>query len=296
MLADKLIPIIVIFFAGYFLKLRGVFSRADGALFLRGVVYICLPVIGFSTFSHLDLGIERIYPIITSFFVIIGNFLFTLLYFKKLRVKPESYTVYLLSVLILNTSLMLPFAQAKWGDEGAATVLLFDVCNVVMIFTFSYWVAMRYGNARRGRVPFGRILRLPPLWGILLGIAFNIGKIPVPGFVAELSVIAKGGLIVLMMTSLGIFFELKIKHFGLVAGAVLQRSIGGIMIGVLLTWILGMQGTGREIIIFTAAAPVGFNTLVLSELEDLDNVLAAEIVTTATLLAVIILPIVLVLM
>jgi len=293
MLIDKLLPILVFFAAGYGLKRGGVFAKQDGTLFLRAVLYLCIPLVGFATFSRMELGIERLYPVITAFFVIIGNFFLTRLYFKKLGVEPRQYTVYMLATIVLNTSLMLPFAQAKWGDEGAAMVLLFDICHVTLVFTFSYWVAMRYGNEREGRVPFRKILRLPPLWGIFIGLAVNLLNVPVPAFVYELTSIATKGLILLMMTALGIFFELKIKHFRLVAGALLQRSLGGLLLGFLITWILGVQGVERQIILLITAAPVGFNTLVLSDLEGLDRDLAAELVTSSTLIAVIVLPIVL---
>jgi malate permease and related proteins len=293
MLIDKLLPILVFFAAGYGLKRGGVFAKQDGALFLRAVLYLCIPAVGFATFSRMEMGIERLYPVITAFFVIIGNFFLTRLYFKKLGIPPRQYTVYMLATIVLNTSLMLPFAQAKWGDEGAGMVLLFDICHVTLVFTFSYWVSMRYGNEREGRVPFSKILRLPPLWGIFIGLAVNLLHVPVPAFIYELTDIATKGLILLMMTALGIFFELKIKHFRLVAGALLQRSLGGLLLGFIITWILGVKGVERQIILLIAAAPVGFNTLVLTDLEDLDRDLAAELVTSSTLIAVIILPIIL---
>lgn len=293
MLINKLLPILAFFIAGYGLKRGGVFKKSDGALFLRAVLYLCIPAVGFATFSRMELGIERLYPVITAFGVIFGNFFLTLLYFKKLKVPPRQYTVYMLATIVLNTSLMLPFAQAKWGDEGAGMVLLFDICHVTLVFTFTYWVAMRYGNERQGKVPFSKILRLPPLWGIFIGLAVNLLQIPVPAFIYEITEIATKSLILLMMTALGIFFELKIKHWRLVAGALLQRSLGGFILGWLITWILGVHGVERQIILLITAAPVGFNTLVLSDLEDLDRDLAAEMVTSATLLAVVFLPVIL---
>jgi len=293
MLINKLLPILVFFIAGYGLKKGGVFKKDDGALFLRAVLYLCIPAVGFATFSRMEMRIERVYPIITALFVIMGNFVLTRLYFKKLGVEPRKYTVYMLATIILNTSLMLPFAQAKWGDEGAGMVLLFDICHVTMVFTFTYWVAMRFGNDREGRVPFKKILRLPPLWGMFLGLAVNLLHLPVPSFVYEITGIATKSLILLMMIALGIFFEFKIKHWKLVMGALLQRSAGGFVLGWIITWLLGVQGVERQIILLISAAPVGFNTLVLSDLEDLDRNLAAEMVTSATLLAVIFLPVIL---
>ncbi|MCF7919032.1 MAG: AEC family transporter [Candidatus Cloacimonetes bacterium] len=293
MLINKLLPILLYFLAGYLLKRSNVFRKDDGNLFLRAVVYLCLPAISFATFSRLELHITRLYPIITALLVIFGNFLFTRIYFRKVSINNHSNTVFLLSTLILNTSLILPFAQARWGDEGTATVLLFDIAHVALVFTFSYWAAMHYGNGRKGKAPISRILRLPPLWGIITGILVNIMSIPVPEFMYELSAIALKALIVLMMTALGLFFEFRLKHFRLVAGAILQRSLGGLLLGFVITWILGVEGVNRQMLLLISAAPVGFNTLVLTDLEDLDRDLAAEIVTTATLLAVIIIPLIL---
>lgn len=293
MLIDKLLPIVVYFFAGYLLKKQKVFKKTDGAIFLRAVLYLCLPPIAFATFSRLDLGFERIFPVLTALFIIIGNFLITRLYLGKLGLSAKSSTVLLLSTIILNTSLMLPFAQAKWGEEGTAIVLLFDISHVTMVFTFSYWAAMRYGNERSGKVPVAKILRIPPLWGIFGGIIANLAKIPVPQFIYEITDIASKALIIIMMTALGIFFEFRLKKWRFTLLALLQRSAGGLLLGWIATLILGVKGIDRTIMLLVCAAPVGFNTLVLTDLEDLDRDLAAELVTVSTLIAVILLPVVL---
>lgn len=283
----------IFFFTGYALKKTGVFSKDDGSIFLRAVVYLCLPLISFNTFSHLELGIERLFPIITAVFVITGNFFIAKLYFRKISPQASVNTVFLISGLVLNTSLMLPFVQARWGEEGTAIVLLFDVSHVTMVFTFTYWVAMRYGNDRGGRVPVSKLLKLPPLWGIALGLLVNLVSVPVPGVITNLAEIATRSLVLLMMTALGLFFEFRLKHPGIVAGALVQRCIGGFLIAYLVTWILGVAGAERQMMLLIASAPVGFNTLVITDLEDLNREIAAEIVTSATLLAVIILPVIL---
>lgn len=293
MLINKLLPVMIFFFTGYALKKTGVFSKDDGSIFLRAVVYLCLPLISFNTFSHLELGIERLFPIITAVFVITGNFFIAKLYFRKISPQASVNTVFLISGLVLNTSLMLPFVQARWGEEGTAIVLLFDVSHVTMVFTFTYWVAMRYGNDRGGRVPVSKLLKLPPLWGIALGLLVNLVSVPVPGVITNLAEIATRSLVLLMMTALGLFFEFRLKHPGIVAGALVQRCIGGFLIAYLVTWILGVAGAERQMMLLIASAPVGFNTLVITDLEDLNREIAAEIVTSATLLAVIILPVIL---
>lgn len=295
MLINKLLPIIIFFFAGYALKKKGVFSSDQGTLLLRVVFYLCLPAISFATFSRIELSIERIYPLITAAFIILGNFAVTRLYASKLLGKSKSSSVIILSTIILNTSLILPFAQAKWGEEGTGNVLLFDIVHVTMVFTFSYWVAMRYGNERAGRVPVGKILRLPPLWGIFTGLLVNIAGIPVPEFIYEITAISSKSLVLLMMTALGLFFEFRVKHIKVVVVTLLQRSIGGLALGYIITWLLGVSGAERQILLLISAAPVGFNTLMLSDLEELDMELAAELVGMSTLMAVLILPVVLLL-
>ena len=120
MLIDKLLPILVFFAAGYGLKRGGVFVKQDGALFLRAVLYLCIPLVGFATFSRMELGIERLYPVITAFFVIIGNFLVTRLYFKKLGVEPKKYTVYILADH-LDTGSAGRGAQYNTSDLGCSS-------------------------------------------------------------------------------------------------------------------------------------------------------------------------------
>ena len=69
------------------------------------------------------------------------------------------------------------------------------------------------------------------------------------------------------------------------------RILGGLFLGVALTALFGLEGVTRSVIIICSSAPVGYNTLVLSSLENLDKDFAASLVSISLILGIIYVPI-----
>jgi len=45
-----------------------------------------------------------------------------------------------------------------------------------MIFTFAYYFAIKYGNKGNSKIQIKKFLLLPPIWGLILGITYNLLK------------------------------------------------------------------------------------------------------------------------
>jgi predicted permease len=94
------------------------------------------------------------------------------------------------------------------------------------------------------------------------------------------------------MIALGLIFEPKLKRLGSVMIAVFIRMGIGLMLGWLLCLILGLEGMTRTIIIASAGTPIGFNTLIFANLENMDKEFAASMVSISILIALVYLPLV----
>jgi len=66
--------------------------------------------------------------------------------------------------------------------------------------------------------------------------------------------------------------------------------LGGLALGLALSWVFGLEGIVRDIVIICSSAPVGYNTLVLSSLENLDKDFAASLVSISLILGIIYVP------
>ena len=69
------------------------------------------------------------------------------------------------------------------------------------------------------------------------------------------------------------------------------RILGGLAFGILLSNLFGLEDMLRKVVIICSSAPVGYNTLVLSSLENLDKEFAASLVSISLILGIIYVPV-----
>ncbi|MDZ4182933.1 MAG: AEC family transporter, partial [Candidatus Cloacimonadaceae bacterium] len=94
----------------------------------------------------------------------------------------------------------------------------------------------------------------------------------------------------LVMIALGLYFEPKLKNLGKALIAIAIRMVGGLLLGLLLATIFGLEGITRTVVIVNSATPVGFNTLIFANLENMDREFAATMVSISILIALFYLP------
>jgi hypothetical protein len=90
-----------------------------------------------------------------------------------------------------------------------------------------------------------------------------------------------------VLLALGLKFTLQIKSPKLLIVPLMLRFALGAAIGFTFVKILGLEGINAQIVLITSVAPVGFNSITFSELENLDTEFAASQVSVALLIALI---------
>jgi len=184
----------------------------------------------------------------------------------------------------------MPFVIAAFGDAGLTIYTFFDLGNVFLIFSFIYYQAIKYGEYGNSKIPLKKFLLLPPIWGLVLGTIFNLAGWKINP-VAEnfLSVIGEPT-VFLMLLSLGIYFHPKPKNMKKIIAVLVIRIGLGFFIGLAIVTMFQFSGILRTLIILFCAAPVGYNTLVFSSLEKLDDEFAASIVSVSLLAGILYIP------
>ncbi len=293
---NKIIPIILIFFLGYFLKRIKLFGKETADIFLKFIFYVSMPALVFRSVSQIQLSIKFIYlPFIavTIFFLIyfIASFIG-----KKLELSQKTLGTFILGSMIMNTGFSLPFIFSAFGDEGVATIAIFDFGNALFVFTFGYYLAMKYGKAENSKIDFRKLLLLPPIWGLIFGLLFNLMKIQIPviadNFLKQIGMLT----IPLIMLSIGIYFSPRIQNLSRLLIVIFIRTGIGLLLGFAFVTILDLQGIIRTIVIICCGAPVGYNTLVFSTLENLDKEFAANLVSISILTGIVYIPVLIMLL
>jgi predicted permease len=75
--------------------------------------------------------------------------------------------------------------------------------------------------------------------------------------------------------------------------AVLIRVGIGFSLGFLFVYLLDLKGLSRTVVLILSSAPSGINTLVFSSMEELDNELAASIVSYSVFVGMFLVPLLL---
>ena len=288
---SKVIPIIIIFFLGYFLKKIKLFGSSTADTLLKIVFYVTLPALTFFSGSTAILTLKFFYLPIIAIAVVLIIFSVSFPLSKKFNLPKATQGTFIVGTLIMNTGFTLPFVLAAYGNQGLAIYTIFDFGNTLMIFTFAYYFAIKYGNKENSKIQIKKFLLLPPIWGLILGITYNLLKFELhPTAINFLEIVGKPT-IFLVILSLGIYFSPKVTNLGKMLTVFSLRIGLGMTLGLLAVNLFNIEGIMRTLVVLFCGAPVGYNTLIFASLEELDKEFAASLVSISLLLGIIYVPI-----
>ena len=295
-LITKVSPIFIIFVVGYVLKRINFLVQDHADLFLKLVMYLALPALIVPSFAGIPLSAELVVlpfvSVVTMFFTLIVAFIVATL----LSLPKQTKGTFVLASSIMNLGLALSFYQAAFGQEVIAYFLLLMLGHDIVLFTLLYYLACFYGSTDHvfsHHKAVKKLFLLPPLWAVAVGLLLNVTKTQIPYFILPSLNIVGSMFTPLLMLALGVVFSVPERLSLKLCFPLVIRSGCGILIGLLLSELFSLEGVVRAAVVLGSAAPVGFNTLVFSTIENLDKKLAAQIVSSALILGGFMLPLLL---
>lgn len=291
---EKIIPIILVFVLGYMLKTGRILNKNDGDTLLKVLFNVPIPALIFLSVAQMNFIMELLWLPVIAILIILITFVVSYCCGKCLNLGRPAFGSYLVSALIMNGAFTFPFLIATKGEESLALASLFDFGNALMVYTFTYYLACRYGSRSDSpMVMLKKFASSPPLLALILALIINLSHMALPGVISQYLKVLGYMTTPLMMLSLGIFFSPKITHMGAVFSAVFIRMGIGLLLGFLLTSLTGLEGLPRVVALVASCAPSGITTLVFSTLENLDHELAASIISYSVLAGLIFVPVLL---
>lgn len=287
----KIIPVVFIFFLGFFLKKVNALKAEHGDVFLKLVFYVCFPALSFLAVMDLRLTTGLIFiPIIPG--LVIGiTWVLAKLASKPFHMPKATLGTFLVGSMIMNTGFTLPFFLAGYGYEGFARAALFDVGNSFFIFTFIYFIAVKHSDQVNTHAKmFKKFLFLPQLWAFIIGLLLRGLGITLIEPVRNAFTLIGNPTIPLIMLALGLYFTPRILHIRKVITVISLRMFIGLGLGLFFAWLFHLETISRIIVIASCAAPVGYNTLVFSSLENLDKEFASTVVSFSILFGIVFIP------
>lgn len=284
----KIIAVILVFAVGYLLKSLKILKKDDGGLLLKLIFYAAVPSIVLLSVSKVKLSLDFVYFPIILFLIILVTYIISFFCAKLFNFERSSFGVFLVACVIMNTGFLLPFIAALNNQRATALWAIFDAANILFVFTFAYYLACKYG---KNNVKFEFILKKflfsPVLWALFAGFVLNVFELQLPSVASETLLLLGNLAGPLLMLALGIYFEPKFKNMLPIFCAICIRMVLGFFLGVFFVRLLGICGLNKSIIILSAAAPVGYNTLTFSSLENLNTEFAANLVSFSMLIGLI---------
>ena len=288
---SEILPVILFFVVGYILKIFKIFKKDNGDILLKIVFYIALPAFVIISLSQSRLTSEFIFLPFISTGIIVVTYFIARITAKFLKLEQKTLGTFLVGTMILNIGFMLPFIIAAFGEEGLSRIIIMDMGNGIMVFTFIYFQACKYGSHQKHKKTiYKRFLLAPPIWAIFAGLILNFTKVEITGITYNFFKIAGDLTIPLLMLSVGVFFEPKIVKLPAMISVITIRMGLGLLLGCLITEILGLEGLTRAIVILGSTTPVGYNTLTFSSIENLDKEFAASIVSVSIFIGIFYVP------
>ena len=250
---------------------------------------LCISILSVSRIDSEALLVPAVAVVttLTSLFLSVGTYR---LFAKRSGLRPAETGVLVLGATFGNiTYLGLPVLTSLYGNDAAKYALFYDLlATTPVLWLFGAPLAARYGQGRS--LPISESLRtiasLPPVWGILAGMALNLFPLPLPQFMLK-SLEMLGSLVVpLMIFSIGLALSLpEVRHAYAVVPAVIIKLALVPLISCVSAVLLGLDGHALASCIIEGAMPAMVLLLLIAAEFKLDVSLAAFLIVVTTVLS-----------
>lgn len=173
---------------------------------------------------------------------------------------------------ISNMVFMFPFIYAVLGESALADAVLYDVGNSIFVATIAYAVTTRYGNSISASVWSSvlKTLRSPLFLALLAAVVAARWRLETPALISAILAPLGAATIPLILIALGASFSIAKLLDSIVFGTVMIRMAGGLLVGGIFVTVFDLQGVTAATVIAAAAAPIGFNSVTLVSIGELD--------------------------
>lgn len=294
-----ILSIVIMIGLGYFLKRIDFLSEKDIDPFNKIVMYILMPCMIFHAIYAADLSqIPKLG--ILPFIILASSFVTGIVsYFILKWLKLDDVTLWsvLVTVMIANTAFMgYPVTLGIYGNAGFLRAIFCDMATLCTFLLLSFVLILRFGGTVKTAVR--KIALFPPLWAVVLGLAFNILGIPI-GPVVDNTVNYLGqGAIPLIMIALGLsinFEALSRSRSMIVFTSIMKLALFPFVAFLIVSW-LGLVNLEHSVSIVEAAMPSGMMSLLLAITYKLDYELTSDCILINTVISLITLPVIIMLL
>lgn len=272
---QTVIPVFSIILVGYAI---GRIKKLDIQTLIDVIVYISAPCLIFSSIASSDINLTDFTTIAGAALAII--LIMALLVFLLLKLTNSDKKGLYLPMVFGNTSYLgYPVALFAFGMEGLSRAVVYDMMNSLVIFSLGIYIVHHKNEIQEA-------FKVPLLYAVVIGLVFNLLKIPIPEVI--FTPIEMIGMVTIPLALLVLGYkltEIKISDTKIALLASVFRLLGGFLVALLIIKLLSIDGLVKNIIVLQAAMPSAVMAMILSAKYERDASLVASVVFITTVLS-----------
>lgn len=259
------------------------------------VFYLLLPALVLDVLWQAPFDLSTASIALTAFSRLVVNVTLMWLCLRWMRLSRPQQGALLLAATFPNAMYLgLPVTSEVMGAWTHEITLKYDLfaCTPTLL-TLGILLAQHYGQSEHTENPFLALLKVPPLWALVLAAVLNLTQTPEPAMVQHALHTLAGGVVPLMLIALGMSirwdsFKLRLLKtllpvyvLPLLVGPWVAQHVGAY---------LGLSGDSLTTVTLLAAMPTMVFGIIICERYQLDGGLYAAAVFSNTLLSMLTLP------
>ncbi|MFC3627468.1 AEC family transporter [Vogesella amnigena] len=284
-----LLPDFLLILCGFALRRSGFISAAFLSEAERFIYFVLFPPLLFRALARAELDFAASVPMLAA------GLVFTLAAFllgcgaKPLfRLPQPAFAAGNQGAYRFNSYVAFAVMGALAGEPGIATIALLCGAMVPVVNVLAVW-QLAHGS---GRGMAHELIRNPIIWGICSGLAANVSGLTIPApLFSSISHLADAALpLGLITVGAGLRFA-SLRHF---AGPLLYwnsiKLLAAPLIALFAANLLALDGIYRQALLVMSMLPTATSAYILAVRMQGDGKLAAAVVTTSTLAAMLTMP------
>lgn len=255
------------------------------------ILHFFLPALAFSLLATTPVDRSFIAVPLTGIAVTLSGLVLGFAAYRFLpwfnRIERPAFGVMILAAAFGNvTYLGLPVITEMLGARYGYVAILYDLLAATpILLTIGVFVAARYGSGESVSIGYSlkRVLRLPPLWGVIAGMAVNLTGIAVPQVLLDAASLMGKAVIPIMTFTVGLALDFKdLKRLPIAFPALAIKLAASPVLARLAGARLGLPDPALRAATIEGAMPVMVLSLVIADEFELDVPLAAACITVST--------------
>lgn len=264
-----IIPVLLIVLVGYLYARR---HRPDLGAMNTLTVDLLSPLLIFSSLTSRNFDLwESRWLLLAGIAVMLGSGFIAWGVARVGRLDPRSFVS---PMMFSNSGYMgLPLTLLAFGPERIPAGVALFVASTLLHMTLGIKLVNRQAN-------MGYLLKSPLLIGSALGVAFNVGDVVIPDWVATAIKLLGDAAIPLMLFSLGArMADASLKGWGHGLTGAITCPLAGLLIAWFATWLVPMNAVETsQLYLFAALPPAVMNFLIAERYAQEPDKVAAMVV------------------